>query len=110
MSGQLSFDDIEWRQAGEFTTLETRADAHDTVDKAKRYSQILECFAETPHLTAKQCAMILFKKGYVPTAERNVSAPRITELCQKGVLEPVGKKVCEYTGKKVAVYQIRKER
>ena len=107
MSGQLSFEDIEIRQPGEYTTLETRADAHETVDKQKRYSQILECFAESHQLTAKQCAMILFKKGYVPTAERNVSAPRITELCQKGVLEPIGKKVCEFTGKKVAVYQIR---
>ena len=109
MSGQLSFEDIELRQPGEFTTLETRSESHGKVDKAKRYSQIMECFAESPHLTAKQCAMILFKKGYVPTAERNVSAPRITELCQKGVLEPIGKKVCEFTGKKVAVYQIRKE-
>lgn len=107
MSGQLSFEDIEIRQPGEYTTLETRAEAHEAVDKQKRYSQIMECFAEAPQLTAKQCAMILFKKGYVPTSERNVSAPRITELCQKGVLEPVGKKVCEFTGKKVAVYQIR---
>lgn len=109
MSGQLSFEDIEFRNAGEYTTLETRADAHEKVDKQKRYSQILECFAETPQLTAKQCAVILNGKGYTPTAERNFAAPRITEMCQQGILEPVGKKVCEFTGKKVAVYAMREQ-
>lgn len=109
MSGQLNFDDIELRNAGEYTTLETRAEAHETVDKQKRYSQIIECFAENSRLTAKQCAMIMHGKGYTPSGERNFTAPRITEMCHQGILEPVGKKKCEFTGKKVAVYQIRKE-
>jgi hypothetical protein len=29
-------------------------------------------------------------------------------MSQKGIIEPIGKKVCGYTGKKVAVYSLRK--
>lgn len=104
---QLSIMDIEQRLPGEYTTFETRADANETVNRQKRYAQIMECFTENGQLTAKQCAVIMQSKGFVPTSERNNSAPRITELCQQGKLEPVGKKKCEYTGKTVAVYQIR---
>ena len=57
-------------------------------------------------LTAKECAVMMMQKGYVPTCERNISAPRLTELGQKGIVEPVGKKVCSYTGKKVTVWAL----
>lgn len=39
------------------------------------------------------------------TDERNFSAPRLTELAQKGVVDVIGKKRCEYTGKTVGVYE-----
>ena len=93
------------RRYGEMTTLDTRAEAHEKVDKKKRYSQILECMTEP--LTAKECAVKMWKKGYIPTSERNFTAPRMTELSQKGVIEPIGKKKCEWTGKTVAVYGVR---
>jgi hypothetical protein len=54
--------DMQERMAGEMTTLETRADAHETVDKQKRYSQILECFEECPEMTAKECAVLMMQK------------------------------------------------
>lgn len=103
---------MEIRQAGENPTLETRAEAHDTVDKHKRYSQIIECLMEAqklymPGLTAKECAVMMMRKGYIPTSERNFTAPRLTEMSQNGVVEPIGKTVCTYTGKKVAVYALR---
>ena len=97
---------MEQRLAGEYTTHETRALSHEKVDKQKRYSQIVECLIEFKELTAKECAVMMMQKGYVPTCERNVSAPRLTELGQKGIVEPVGKKVCSYTGKKVTVWAL----
>lgn len=103
---------MEIRRSGEMVTLETRGEANDTVDKKKRYAQIIECLKEAKFchmegLTAKECAVRMMRKGYIPTSERNFTAPRLTELSVKGVVEPVGKTVCTYTGKKVAVYALR---
>lgn len=101
---------MEKRQPGEYTTYETRGESNDKVDRAKRYKQIMAILKAHPEgLTAKETAVQMMKEGYTPTAERNFSSPRITELMQQGKVEPIGKKVCEYTGKKVAVYTIRKE-
>lgn len=98
---------IEYSRAGEIPTLDTRGDANETVDREKRYKQIIEIMQEykTP-LTAKEIAVAMHKKGYTPTSERNFSAPRLTELSNKGVVEPCGKRKCEYTGKTVAVYHL----
>lgn len=89
--------------------METRAEAEATVDKQKRYKQIIECLKEYGDigLTAKECAVLMMRKGYIPTTERNFTAPRLTELSKTGVVEPIGKKVCSYTGKTVAVYALR---
>ena len=102
---------MEERNAGEFTTLETRSESFEKVDKQKRYSQILECLCEankSPErgLTAKECAVMMMQKGYIPTSERNFVSPRLTELGQHGVVEPIGKTVCKYTGKKVTVWAL----
>ena len=94
------------RRYGEYTTLETRKEAHEQVDKQKRYQEILECL-KGQKLTAKEIAVKMFDKGYIPTTERNFTAPRLTELSQKGIVEPIGKKKCQYTGKTVAVYEVR---
>ena len=98
---------MDKRMNGEMTTLETRSEAETKVDKQKRYSQIMECLKECGNLTAKECAVIMMQKGYIPTSERNFTAPRLTEMSKSGRVEPIGKKVCSYTGKTVAVYAIR---
>ena len=105
---------MEERMTGEFTTLETRAESHETVNKDKRYSQIIECLYEankSPErgLTAKECAVMMMQKGYIPTSERNFTSPRLTELGRMGKVEPIGKKICSYTGKKVSVWALREE-
>ena len=108
-------DGYKKRKGGEMTTLETRAEAGETVDKRKRYSQIIECLltssknnnGESMAMTAKEIAVMMWNKGYIPTSERNFTAPRLTELSKMGVVEPVGKKKCQWTGKKVAVYALR---
>lgn len=95
---------LERRLPGEITSFMTRRESYDTVDKRKRYTQIKEILLNND-LTAKEVAVEMFKKGYTPNDERNFSAPRLTELCEMGQVEIIGKKRCEYTGKKVSVYR-----
>ena len=105
---------MEERMLGEYTTLETRSESYEKVDKQKRYSQIIECLYEAEKgqergLTAKECAYMMMQKGYIPTSERNFVSPRLTELGRIGKVEPIGKKVCSFTGKKVSVWALREE-
>ena len=93
---------------------ETRSEAHESVNKQVRYSQIIECLLEAIKghlrgLTAKECAVMMMKKGYVPTSERNFTAPRLNEMMNDGVVEPIGKVECEYTHRPVTVYALIKE-
>ena len=102
---------IEERRPGEYVPYETRGESNETVDRQDRYRQITECLTEangTP-LTAKEIAVMMYKKGWIPTSERNFTAPRLTEMSDKGVVEPVRKKKCQFTGKTVAVYSLRTE-
>ncbi len=98
---------IETSLPGEIVTLNTRHDSNEVVDREKRYKQIIEILDESDFpLTAKEIAVAMHRKGYTPSSERNFSAPRLTELSNKGVVEPVGKTKCFYTGKTVAVYRL----
>jgi hypothetical protein len=102
---------MELRRAGENPLLETRGEAHEKVDKNTRYSQITECLLEARKshlkgLSAKEIAVMMAQKGYIPTSERNFASPRLTEMMEDGVVEPIGKIVCNYTGRKVAVYAL----
>lgn len=98
---------MEKRLNGTVPSIECRRDAHDTVDKQKRYSQIIQCFKEVPEMTAREVASYMCLKGMTPNTERTWSQPRLTELCMRGVLEQVGKKTCKTTGKKVTVYALK---
>ena len=99
---------IESILPGEIVTLKTRHDSNEVVDREQRYKQIIEILTEHPErpLSAKEIAVFMHRKGFTPTEERNFSAPRLTELSQKGVVEPCGKIKCLYTGKTVAVYRL----
>lgn len=103
---------MEYRQYGESTTLETRHDSNETVNRNKRYRQIIEVLSTADKnlgMSAKQIAVKMCEKGYIPTGERNFSSPRITELCKKGIVEPIGKDICAYTGKKVTIYALMED-
>ena len=93
----------------EIVTYSTRGQSNEKVDRAKRYSQIIEVLKEHPDMTAKQVAVKMLEKGYIPTSERNFTAPRLTELYQDGIVDTIGKTKCEYTGKTVAVYRLAKK-
>jgi hypothetical protein len=81
---QLSFEDIQ--------------------DKTKiRYIQILNRLDKPK--TAKELAVELFELGYIPSTERNYTAPRLTELEKMGYVKVIDKKKCQYTGKIVAIYE-----
>ncbi|MCR5781344.1 MAG: DNA gyrase [Clostridia bacterium] len=97
------------RSPGEYTPYDTRAEANETVDRKLRYRQIIECLKEKPRQTAKEIAMMMYMKGYIPNSERNFTAPRLTELSKQGVVEPVSRTKCRYTGKSVSVYALRPE-
>ena len=105
----LKTAEIIARRPGEHTTLETRTQAYNEVDKQRRYEEILECLGNK-QMTAKEIANQMWMSGYIPSNERNFTAPRLTELAQKGIVEVVGKKKCYYTGKTVAVYEVRNDK
>ena len=73
--------------------------------KKMRYEQILNRLIKG-NKTAKEIAVELFELKLTPSAERNYTAPRLTELEKMGLVKSVNKKICEYTGKKVAIYEI----
>lgn len=103
---------MEKRRMGELTTLECRAEAEEDIARFKkkiRQIQVIEILKECGEMSAKEIAVEMMNRGYVPTSERNWSSPRITELCRKGIIEPVGRKKCQYSGKSVTVFAIREE-
>lgn len=73
--------------------------------KKIRYMQILDRLSKG-NKTAKEIAVELFDLGFIPSTERNYTAPRLTELERMGYVEETAKKKCEYTGKAVTVYKI----
>lgn len=87
-------------------TLETRVESEMTVDKEKRYEQILEILGDK-EMTAKEIAQEMWMRGMIPNNERNFTAPRLTELMDDGIVEPIGKKKCLWTNKNVSVYKRR---
>ena len=97
---------IEYERRHKEISNETRKESNETVNKKVRYSQIIECLIHTSRLTAKECAVMMMQKGYIPTSERNFTAPRLTELENKGIVEVVGKTKCNYTHKMVSVYRL----
>lgn len=100
----------EPRLNGEMPTLETRHEANEQVDKKKRESQIIETLLESKiPMTAKEIAVVMMQKGQIPTSERNFTSPRLTEMAEIGIVEPVGKVTCEYTGRTVTVWKLLKE-
>ncbi len=97
------------RQYGEATTLECRSESHEKVDKAKRRREILFIMKGNRIMTAMEVANELLNHGFVNRLDRNNAAPRLTEMCQDGTVDVVGKKKDEWTGKMVTCYQVRSE-
>ena len=100
---------MEKRQYGTNPMAENKHDSNESINKSLRYRQIKSILRTRKRgLTAKQIAVIMYRNGYTQNEDRNNASPRLTELCEKGIVEPIGKTLCEYTGKKVTVYALRK--
>lgn len=86
-------------------TYETRQLSFEDIQNKKkaRYNQILNRLDKPK--TAKEIAVELFDLGFIPSTERNYTAPRLTELEKMGYVKAIDKKKCSYTGKTVAVYE-----
>ena len=92
---------------GEAITHTTRGQSLESVDRKRRYQQIIDILRDNGSMTAKEIAVAMHEEGYIPTSERNFSSPRITELLKNGVLDCIGKKKCTYTNKMVSVFKLR---
>ena len=100
---------MELRVPGTNTLAETRSESEETVDKRKRYQQIIEILKDYPNgLTAKEIAHAMMCRNYTPTSERNFSSPRLTKMLKLGLVDCIGKKICIYTSKKVGVFVLRR--
>lgn len=86
-------------------TTETRAESYSTLNKTIRYAQIKQLLKNVypDGLTCRELA------NYLGYDERNYTAPRCTELVEKGELEVIGKRYDAKTNRNVAVYRIREE-
>ena len=85
-------------------TFETRRESLESVDKNKRYKEILEVLGNN-EMTAKEIAVEMENRGYIPTSERNFVSPRLTEMSIDGRVEPTGKRKCTFTGRMVTTYR-----
>ena len=75
-----------------------------------RYQAILEALRERSRSTARELALYLWKRGKIPSPERNYVHPRLTELVDDGLVRVVGKRICSVTGKMVAVYDLAEQK
>lgn len=106
--------DYEPRRVGNNPTIDNKRNSNDELEqknkdglskKQIRYNQILEILTErNKPMTAKEIAKEMMLRGYTRTDERNNSAPRLTELGQRGIVEPKGSKMDNETNKRVTVW------
>ena len=109
--------DYEPRRAGNNPAIDNKRNSNDELEqkskdglskKQIRYNQILEILTErNKPMTAKEIAKEMMLRGYTRTDERNNSAPRLTELGQRGIVEPKGSKMDNDTNKRVTVWGLR---
>lgn len=87
---------------------DTRFDSMRRIDKTRMYGLIIAVLksASEEGLTARECSTILYNQGKIYDSSRQATAPRLTELEDKGVVKVVGKKFDNVTNRNVAVYAL----
>lgn len=101
---------IELKRAGVNPLSETKAESEIKVSKKKRYNQIIEILEDLKKpMTAKETAIEMKLRGYAKYDERNLTAPRFTELLKLGILNCVGTKIDPHTNRRVGLFELRKE-
>lgn len=89
-------------------TEETRREAHEKVMPVKhdRRMNILKVLREKGPQTAEEIADELYRQGEIPFASRTFTAPRLTELQDRGIVETVGKRESRVSGRQIAVWSV----
>lgn len=101
-------EEISSRRLGTNPLKETRAEAEAKVNKKNHYLYIIDILNDfNKPMTAKELSVEMFIRGYSKSDERNVAAPRITEMLKMGLLDCVGTKKCKYTGNNVGAFVVR---
>ena len=93
---------MEKARPGVSVTHETRGLANEMAPKETVQKLVMQCLKQFGPMTARECAYRIYKK-----ADRQLTAPRLTELTKKGFVEPIGSKTDTVTRRPVAVYRIR---
>jgi hypothetical protein len=88
------------------TTIETRRESNEKVNKRAREQQVLEILSDGIERTAREVAFEMCERGFTNTVERNNASPRLTSLLEQRKVMIVGKVLDHITGKNVAVYRI----
>lgn len=97
---------MEERRYGTNPMKENQYEACASINRSKRYAEI-KSVLEGHKMTFREIALEMYKRGYTIGPETTYSQPRVTELVQKGEIEPVGKVKSELTGKTVTVFALR---
>jgi predicted ArsR family transcriptional regulator len=92
-------------------TKETRRESYEKIlpSLTARQRTVLAILRDFGDLTAQEIADTLCFLCITPTSERNFAAPRLTELCGKGLVKAVRKTVCKKTGRTVTVWSAIKK-
>lgn len=90
---------------------ETRLESYEKITPVAeiRKKMILNILRTHGEMTAQELAVELHKHGYIPSDERNFTAPRLTELRKDGKVKPTGKKQCDKTGRTVTIWAVVNE-
>ena len=88
------------------TTLQTRRESNEKVNKRVREQQVLEILSDWIERTAREVAFEMCERGFTNTVERNNASPRLTSLLEQRKVIIVGKALDTVTGKRVAVFKI----
>lgn len=88
------------------TTLQTRRESNEKVNKKVREQQVLEILSDGIERTAREVAFEMCERGFTNTVERNNASPRLTSLLEQRKVIIVGKALDTVTGKRAAVFKI----
>nr|DAI24486.1 MAG TPA: hypothetical protein [Caudoviricetes sp.] len=88
------------------TTIQTRRESNEKVNKKVREQQVLEILSDGIERTAREVAFEMCERGFTNTVERNNASPRLTDLLEQRKVIIVSKALDHITGKKVAVFKI----
>jgi len=90
---------------------ENRRESYNAVKPTvhQRQTAVIYLLAQHGPMTAQEVADELHKHGFTSSNERNLAAPRITELRDAGKVKAIGKKPCVKTGRNVTLWALIKE-